>query len=51
MSSAFTEHPELEDIRPSMGAAADAYSGVLMGTVIGLFKTECFIITVFHAGP
>ena len=47
----FTEHLELEGIRPSIGTVADAYDNAPMETVIGLFKTECIRTTVFHAGP
>ncbi len=50
-SITFTEHLELEGIRPSIGTVADAYDNALMETVIGLFKTECIRTTVFHAGP
>ena len=50
-SITFTEHLELEGIRPSIGTVADAYDNSLMETVIGLFKTECVRTTVFHAGP
>lgn len=47
----FTEHLELEGIRPSIGTVADAYDNSLMETVIGLFKTECIRTTVFHPAP
>jgi putative transposase len=47
----FTEHLDLEGIRPSIGTVADAYDNALMETVIGLFKTECIRTTVFHHGP
>lgn len=47
----FTEHLDLEGIRPSIGTVADAFDNALMETVIGLFKTECIRTTVFHAGP
>jgi len=50
-SITFTEHLELEGIRPSIGTVADAYDNSLMETVIALFKTECIRTTVFHAGP
>ena len=46
----FTEHLDLEGIRPSIGSVADAYDNALMESVIGLFKTECIRTTVFHAG-
>jgi transposase InsO family protein len=47
----FTEHLDLEGIRPSIGSVADAYDNALMECVIGLFKTECIRTTVFHDGP
>lgn len=47
----FTEHLDLEGIRPSIGSVGDAYDNALMETVIGLYKTECIRTTVFHAGP
>jgi putative transposase len=47
----FTEHLELEGIRPSIGSVGDAYDNALMECVIGLYKTECIRTTVFHAGP
>lgn len=47
----FTEHLELERIRPSIGSVADAYDNALMECVIGLYKTECVRTTVFHDGP
>lgn len=47
----FTEHLELEQIRPSIGTVGDAYDNALMECVIGLYKTECIRTTVFHAGP
>jgi len=50
-SITFTEHLDLEGIRPSIGTVADAYDNALMETVIGLFKTECIRTTVFHSGP
>ena len=50
-SISFTEHLDLEGIRPSIGTVADAYDNALMECVIGLFKTECIRTTVFHAGP
>ena len=46
----FTEHLALESIRPSIGSIGDAYD-TLMDSVIGLFKTECIRITVFHDKP
>jgi transposase InsO family protein len=50
-SITFTEHLDLEGIRPSIGTVADAYDNALMECVIGLFKTECIRTTVFHSGP
>jgi transposase InsO family protein len=47
----FTEHLDLEGIRPSIGSVGDAYDNALMECVIGLFKTECIRTTVFHPGP
>lgn len=47
----FTEHLELEGVRPSIGSVGDAYDNALMESVIGLYKTECIRTTVFHAGP
>ncbi len=47
----FTEHLELEGIRPSIGSVGDAFDNALMECVIGLYKTECVRTTVFHAGP
>ncbi len=47
----FTEHLDLEGIRPSIGSVGDAYDNALMECVIGLFKTECIRTTVFHDGP
>ena len=41
----------LEGTAPSIGTVGDAYDNALMGTVNGLFKTECIRTTVFHAGP
>jgi putative transposase len=46
----FTEHLELEGVRPSIGSVGDAYDNALMESVIGLYKTECIRTTVFHAG-
>jgi len=39
-SITFTEHLELEGIRPSIGTVADAFDSALIETVIGLFRTE-----------
>jgi putative transposase len=47
----FTEHLDLEGVRPSIGSVGDAYDNALMECVIGLFKTECIRTTVFHPGP
>jgi putative transposase len=46
----FTEHLELEGIRPSIGSVGDAYDNALMETINGLFKTECIRSDVFHHG-
>jgi transposase InsO family protein len=47
----FTEHLELEGIKPSIGSTGDAYDNALMETINGLYKTECIRTTVFHDGP
>jgi putative transposase len=47
----FTDHLDLEGIRPSIGTVGDAYDNALMECLIGLFKTECIRTTVFHDGP
>jgi len=47
----FTEHLDLEGIRPSIGTVGDAYDNALMESVIGLYKTECIRTTVFHDAP
>ena len=47
----FTEHLDLEGVRPSIGSVGDAYDNALMECVIGLYKTECIRTTVFHAAP
>jgi transposase InsO family protein len=47
----FTEHLELEGLRPSIGSVGDAYDNALMECVIGLYKTECIRTTVFQPGP
>jgi transposase InsO family protein len=47
----FTDHLDLEGIKPSIGSVGDAYDNALMECVIGLYKTECIRTTVFHAGP
>ena len=49
-SSPFTEHLDLEGIRPSIGTAGDAYENALMETVIGLYKTESIRTNVFQGG-
>lgn len=36
----FTDHLDLEGLRPSIGTVGDAYDNALMECVIGLFKTE-----------
>jgi putative transposase len=47
----FTEHLELEGLRPSIGSVGDAYDNALMECVIGLYTTECIRTTVFQPGP
>jgi transposase InsO family protein len=47
----FTEHLDLEGIRPSIGSVGDAYDNALMETLNGLYKAECIRTTVFHDGP
>ena len=47
----FTEHLELEGIRPSIGTVGDALDNALMETINGLYKAECIRTTVFHDGP
>ena len=47
----FTEHLELEGIRPSIGSVGDAYDNALMETINGLYKAECIRTLVFHDGP
>jgi transposase InsO family protein len=47
----FTEHLQLEGIKPSIGSVGDAYDNALMECLIGLFKTECIRTTVFHDQP
>ena len=47
----FTEHLDLEGIRPSIGSVGDAFDNALMECVNGLYKTECIRTTVFHDGP
>lgn len=47
----FTEHLEIEGIRPSIGTVADAYDNALMESINGLYKTECIRTKVFHPGP
>ncbi len=46
----FTEHLELEGIKPSIGSVGDAYDNALMETINGLYKAECIRTTVFHDG-
>lgn len=47
----FTEHCQIEGIRPSIGTVGDAFDNALMETIIGLYKTECIQTTIFHSGP
>jgi putative transposase len=47
----FTEHLDLEGIRPSIGSVGYAFDNALMETIIGLFKAECIRTTVFRNGP
>jgi transposase InsO family protein len=47
----FTEHCQIEGIRPSFGTVGDAFDNALMETIIGLYKTECIQTTIFHSGP
>lgn len=47
----FTEHVDLEGIKPSIGSVGDAYDNALMETLNGLYKAECIRTTVFHDGP
>ena len=47
----YTDHLELEDIKPSIGSVGDAYDNALMETINGLYKAECIRTTVFHDGP
>ncbi len=47
----FTDHLELEAIRPSIGSVGDAYDNALMECINGLYKTECIRTTIFHPGP
>jgi putative transposase len=47
----FTEHLAVEGITPAIGTVGDAYDNGLMEGIIGLFKTVCLAITVFHRGP
>ncbi|UAJ81767.1 IS3 family transposase (plasmid) [Leifsonia sp. ZF2019] len=46
----FSEHLQLEGIRPSIGSVGDAYDNALMETINGLYKTECVRTDVFHDG-
>jgi len=50
-SMRFTEHCQIEGIRPSIGTVGDTSDNALMETIIGLYKTECIGTTVFHEGP
>lgn len=36
----FTEHLELEGIKPSIGSVGDAYDNALTETINGLYKAE-----------
>ena len=47
----FTEHLEIEGIKPSIGSIGDAFDNALMETINGLYKAECIRTTVFHDGP
>jgi putative transposase len=47
----FTEHLQLEGVRPSIGSIGDAYDNALMECLIGLYKTECIRTRIFHEGP
>ena len=47
----FTDHCQLEGVRPSIGTVGDAFDNALMETVIGLYKTECIRTTIFQPGP
>lgn len=47
----FTDHLELEGVKPSIGSVGDAFDNALMETINGLYKTECIRTTVFHQGP
>ena len=47
----FTEHLDLQVVRPSIGTVGDAVDNALMESVTGLYKTECIRTTVFHASP
>lgn len=47
----FTDHCQLEGVRPSIGTVGDAFDNALMETIIGLYKTECIRTTIFHPGP
>lgn len=47
----FTEHLDLEGIKPSIGSVGDAYDNALMETLNGLYKAECIRTTIFHDGP
>lgn len=47
----FTDHLELEGVKPSIGSVGDAFDNALMETINGLYKAECIRTTVFHQGP
>ena len=47
----FTEHLDLEGIRPSIGSVGDAFDNALMECVNGLYKTECIRTPSSTTGP
>ena len=48
----FTEHCEIEGIRPSIGTVGDAFDNALAETTIGLYKTEAVRDdSPFRTGP
>lgn len=47
----FTDHCQLEGVRPSIGLVGDAFDNALMETLIGLYKTDCIRTTIFEPGP
>ena len=46
----YSEHLQLEGIRPSIGSVGDAFDNALMETINGLYKAECIRTDVFHPG-